>query len=73
MIWTIYFAECNCSPNGRTSESCDSSGQCTCNQGSEGVKCDQCQEGFIGEKCDKIGMDYFYYLSQTVYTFQGCS
>ena len=58
MIWTIYFTECNCSPNGRTSESCDSSGQCACKQGFDGVKCNKCQSGYEGLKCESCQSGY---------------
>ena len=50
MKLTIFFAECDCSPDGTNEgETCDSNtGQCSCKEGFGGQNCDECVIGYFG-------------------------
>ena len=40
------FIECGCSTDGSNSTACDSTGQCECQKGFNGTKCDECDTGY---------------------------
>ena len=51
----LFLLACECDPHGSSSTSCSSSGECTCNPGYTGDKCDNsnCTLGYYssGSQC----------------------
>ena len=47
------FLECKCDPEGSSSIECSSNGQCTCNIGYTGEKCDICADTFFSQERGK--------------------
>ena len=45
--------ECGCDSVGSVSSECDSTGNCTCNDGFDGVKCDNCAEAYYSPEFGK--------------------
>lgn len=44
-----HFQLCDCSPTGSRSQQCDKkTGQCSCQEGYAGLKCDSCSVGYHG-------------------------
>ena len=43
-----FIVECGCNPEGSQNGNCDSYGQCSCNVGFTGTKCNGCATGYTG-------------------------
>ena len=56
-----FFAECKCDLDGSASLQCDANGHCTCKEGYNGSKCDECKPNIIGNLCDKCQKNYYGY------------
>lgn len=57
-IGTFFISACDCNPYGSAHYQCDrETGQCVCQRGIGGYKCDQCARGFFGEapSCSECG------------------
>lgn len=43
----IFFSECNCHPVGSRGKVCNqTTGQCSCKDGVNGLRCDRCMKGY---------------------------
>ena len=53
--------ECKCDPKGSSALDCNDKGDCICNDGFTGSKCDECNPNVVGDKCDACESAYFGY------------
>ena len=57
-----YFSECKCNSDGSTTLECGKiNGNCSCNKGFAGLKCDECIPNVIGDKCDTCQGTFYNY------------
>ena len=60
----FFIADCVCNSNGSTSLECGkNNGQCFCQVGFAGVKCQECRPFVMGDKCDKCEPGFYDYPS----------
>ena len=67
----LFLLACGCYSNGSSSIDCSSSGECACNPGYTGDKCDSCDEGYYKSGSDCIG-NIFVLMIRTHYYIIDC-
>ena len=57
-----FVSDCKCNPDASTNLTCGKiEGDCSCNEGFAGLKCDECIPNVIGDNCDACQGTFFNY------------